>query len=355
MRAYKLLPLFAAVLLLTSACHHNIDVDKLTPPPDAPLPEGPGMSLQTQAEINAELEIIAKTPYPAYTIQGGDVFRIRVYNEESLDTAGNSPTVITPDGYLVMGLVEPIMVKDLTILEATQKVREVLSKFIRYPYVSLVPETIEGKRATLSGAVREPGNYAVTENTRLSDLVASGRGSAVGILDDNTVDMADWDGSYLIRDGKILPVDFSKAINQGDVLNNVKIFPGDIAYVAKREDSRVLVIGEVKRPRIVNWTANLTVMEALGQAEGLADEHWKIGLVLRRQKGRNSTLAVYKVNLDHIISGRSPNYNLAAGDIFYVPKDEISEYNVFIKKLMPTAQLVNLLLTPVSYWYGNRR
>jgi len=341
--------------LLLSACHHQIDPSNLSPPPDEPLPEGPGVSMQNPEEVKKELEAIAQTPYPAYTIQGGDIFRVRVYNEESLDTAANAATVVTPDGYLVMSLIEPIMVKNLTITQATDKVREAMSKFLKYPYVSLVPEKIQGKEATLFGAVREPGKYPVTDNTRLTDFIAAGRGSAVGILDDNTVDMADFTSSYLIRDGKVLPVDFYKAIHDGDPLHNIRIFPSDIVFIAKREDSRVFVIGEVKRPRIVNWTRNTTFIEVLGQAEGLADEHWGIALVLRRPKERGGALAVYRINISDTIAGRSPNYNLASGDILYIPKDELSEYNVFIKKLIPTAQLVNLIMTPVSYWYGNKR
>ena len=32
-----------------------------------------------------------------------------------------------------------------------------------------------------------------------------------------------------------------------------------------------------------------------------------------------------------------------AGDIIYVPKDDLAEYNVFVNKLMPTAQIFNLI------------
>ena len=38
-----------------------------------------------------------------------------------------------------------------------------------------------------------------------------------------------------------------------------------------------------------------------------------------------------------------PGMPLKAGDIVYVPKDDLSEYNVFVKKLLPTAQLFSLI------------
>ena len=56
------------------------------------------------------------------------------------------------------------------------------------------------------------------------------------------------------------------------------------------------------------------------------------------------------VDLDRILCGKAPNVRLKSGDIVYVPKDNISEYNVFIRKLMPTAQLVNMLVTPATWW-----
>jgi hypothetical protein len=39
---------------------------------------------------------------------------------------------------------------------------------------------------------------------------------------------------------------------------------------------------------------------------------------------------------------------LKSGDIIYVPKDNLSEYNVFAKKLLPTAQIINLVTTRVT-------
>ena len=44
---------------------------------------------------------------------------------------------------------------------------------------------------------------------------------------------------------------------------------------------------------------------------------------------------------------------IKSGDIVYVPKDNLSEYNVFVRKLLPTAQLVNLLTSRVSAFSPN--
>lgn len=345
---------WAAVALSLCACQHDIDPDDLSFPPE--YDESGFVSATTsKEEVEKELREIAKAPYPPYTIQGGDTFRIRVYGEEELNTASNTPTVVTPDGYLIMGLVDPILVKDLTIVQATEKVRDSLKKYVKIPRVSLIPESIQGKSATLMGAVRDPGNYPVNSNIRLSDFVASGRGFAKGVLDNTTADLADLPNSYIIRNDKILPVNFTEAIIKGNQLHNIKIYPNDIIFIATREDSRILVMGEVKMPRALNWINGLTVSDAIAQAGGLMDDYWGTALILRkpRDKEKNGgALEVYKVDVDDLLAGRCRDFKVSAGDIVYIPKDSLGEYNVFIRKLIPTAQLINLLMSPPAYWFG---
>ena len=348
-------PIMCAALALLAACQHDIDPDNLEFPPE--LDEsGFATSTISSQEAEAGLKKLAEEPYPPYTIQGGDTFRIKVYHEDDLDSRADSKTVVTPDGYLIMALVEPVCVKDLTILEATEMVKEALEKFVRHPRVSLIPEQIQGKSATLYGAVIEPGSYSVSSNTRLSDFVAQGKGFRMGLLNNDTVDLSDISKSYVIRDDKILPVNFTEALIKGNQLHNIKIFPNDIVYIAKREDSRVMVMGEVNRPLAMNWSSSLTVSEVIAQAGGLKEDYWGTLLVLRKPRDpKKGELEVYKVSIDDLLSGRTRNFLVAAGDIVYIPKDSLGEYNVFVRKLMPTAQFINLLMSPAAYWFGPKR
>lgn len=348
----RILP-FAAMLALC-ACQHDIDPDDLEFPPEE-VSAGVAVSSVSTEEAEAELKKLSEEPYPPYTVQGGDSFRIKVYNEEDLDARGDSKTVITPDGYLVMGLIDPVCVKDLTIIEATEKVKEALGKFVKHPQVSLIPESIQGKSATLYGSVNEPGSYTVSSNTRLSDFVARGKGFKSGLLDSSTVDLADISNSYIIRNDKMLPVNFTEALIKGNQKHNVRIFPNDIVYIAKKEDSRVIIMGEVNIPRVMNWTNTLTVSEVIAYAGGLKPEYWGTLLILRKPKdpGKGS-LDVYKVDVNDLLAGRCKDFLVASGDILYIPKDSMSEYNMFVNKLMPTAQFINLLISPAAYWFGPR-
>ncbi len=153
-----------------------------------------------------------------------------------------------------------------------------------------------------------------------------------------------------------MPSNFIEALERGNQLHNIKIFPQDIVYIAKKEDSRVMIMGEVSKPRSMNWNSNMTVLDTITQAGGLKEDYWGTALILRKpREAANGALDVYKVSIDDLLAGRARNFYVEAGDIVYIPKDSLGEYNVFIRKLMPTAQLINLLMSPPAYWFSPRR
>ncbi len=340
---------------LFCSCQHGIDKDALEYPPEYDE-SGVDAAVTDPVELQKQLEEIANAPYPPYTIQGGDMFRVKVYGEDDVsDTLGASTSTVTSDGYLVLSLIGPLYVKDLTLIQATDRITEAFEKYIRYPYVALIPMNIAGKQATLIGAVKNTGVISVRDDTRLTEFIAMGGGFHTGLLDGKEVELADIPSSYMIRDGKILPINFTEAIYKGNPLHNVAVRPGDVVYIARRDASRVLVMGEVNSPRQLNWTPDMTVVDTIAQAGGLKDEHWGSVLILRRPKGANTgaELKVYRVDIDDMLSGRGRNFKVASEDIVYIPKDSISEYNVFIRKLLPTAQLINAVSSPI-YWFNSK-
>ena len=349
---FKIL-LLTFICLFISACQHGIRSNELEYPPELDQ-SGIDVSTLDPAEAERRLKEINDTPYPSHTIQSGDTFRIKVYGEDDLTDGGgsNSNSMVTPDGYIVVTLLGPVHVRGLTIVEATEKITKLYQQYIRYPRVSLIPVNIIGKQATILGAIQKPGLITCSEETRISDMVALAGSFSIGLLQGDEVELADVPRSYIIRNGEILPVNFSKAIYDGDPLHNIKVFPKDIIYIARKDASRVLLMGEVKNPRWFNWSAGMTIMDLIAESGGLKDEHWKNALILRKTKAAyaGAELKVYRVNIDDLIAGRARNFQIAAEDIVYIPKDSISEYNVFIRKLLPTAQLINAFASPF-YWF----
>ena len=142
-------------------------------------------------------------------------------------------------------------------------------------------------------------------------------------------------------------MDFSRAIEFGDRLNNILLRKGDYIYIAVRSESMVCLIGDVPNPHKRLWDNNLGLLELLTTGGWVNETYWPYAIIIR---GGVSNPTMYKVDIDGILHGRKPNVMLEAGDVVYIPKDDISEYNVFVRKILPTAQLVNLLTSPVMWW-----
>jgi len=340
------LPLLLTAALLPTGCYNrwtgNYDeVSELNGSEDAIL-ESAALSPEEQQKQLEELRKLAGETPPAYTINSGDKFEIVVYNHPDLSVK----TAVTPDGHIGMVLVGQVKVSNLTIAEAAAKIEESLSRYIRNPKVGLSPYEIVSQTATISGAVTRSGNYSIDDGMRLADLFAKAGGAASHYYDGQTMSAADLDHSFFIREHKMLPVNFVKAIEQGDPLHNIVLRRGDYIYIAARDSSMVYLIGEVKRPGRQVWTNRLGLLELIASCGWLNETYWKNAIIIR---GGLAQPRMHRVDLDGILRGDVPNLALRPGDIVYIPRDNISEYNVFIRKLMPTAQLVNMMLTPAAF------
>ena len=349
-RVRVLLSVLAAALLL-AGCYSERWTGNYDDIPELGLVDAAAVKKDSQESSEALkarediLKKIAAEPPPPYTINGGDKLEIMVYSHPDLTTK----TVVTPDGNLGLVLVGQIKVKGLTLAEASAKIEKTLSRYIRNPRVGLMPLEIASETATVAGAIQKAGIYPITDGMRLADLFAKAGGGASRYYDGQTVSVVDYEHSLFIRNQKTIPVDFRKAVEKGDPLHNVRLRSGDYVYVASRDESMVYLTGEVKKTVSRFWESKLGLLELLTAGEGLSENHWSHAIIIRNGGGKGN---VFKVDLDGIFQGRVPDVRLRPGDIVYIPHDNISEYNVAVRKLFPTAQLINMLLSPFTWLYS---
>ncbi|MFA6929959.1 MAG: polysaccharide biosynthesis/export family protein [Lentisphaeria bacterium] len=339
-RLFPLLALLFSGLLLSSGCKH---VYESLPDASTQMLEESKMLPEEITRRENRLKEIASAPYPEYFIDAGDLFTIKVYNNPDLDVV--SP--VTPDGYIALMFVGQIKVSGLTIPQAVEQVQDALSKYIKNPVVGILPTEIRSQTATISGAVLHTGVYSVHGNVKLADLFAQAGGGSYRLFDGRDLESYDFKNSYFVRGTEILPIDFSEAIIRGNPMHNIRMQKGDYIHIAARTEQMVSVFGEVRTPRFQLWNPGMGLIEAISNAGGLEDEHWEYAVIMR---GGMGNLKFYRADLQAIFLGEKPNVPLEAGDIVYIPKDAISGYNVFIRKLLPTAELANALVMPVHWW-----
>lgn len=307
---------------------------------DAILEES-GQDPESERRKQEELERLAEEEGLAYRINAGDRIDIRVYGHNDLSIT----TKVSPDGSIGMVFVGQLIISGLTISEARDAIAKGLEPYVKHPVVGVTVLEVSSETITISGAVSHPGLYNISDSSRLADAYAMAGSSAKRLVNGTDVDVANLEHSVIVRNGKPLPVDFRAAIEKGDKLNNVKLRKGDYIFIAQKMEASITICGEVRSPQRRLYESGLGLIEALTNAGWMLESHWSNVIIIRDGL---SNPKMFKVNVDGILAGKCQNIILKPNDIVYVPKDDLAEYNVFIRKLMPTAQLMNLLSTKVS-------
>ena len=335
---FQILAIFS-VVLVTGCLQRSTTLYKSFPEleydPNAVLEEGELDEAERQKQIEALKELERKHTL-TYTINAGDVISIVVYDHGEL----NIQTKVTPDGYIGMVFVGQIKVEGMTLKEAGEALEKALEKYIRNPKVGISPVQILSENATIAGAINKPGMYTLSNGMRLADLFATAGGASIRRYDGKDLEAVDYEHSVFMRGEKQIFLDFNKAIKLGDRLHNVLLSKGDYIFLASKDNSMVYVIGDVGSPRSMIWNKNLGLLEVLTESGWLKETYWRHAIIIR---GGFANPRLFKVDLDGILHGRKGNVMVEASDVIYLPKDDISEYNVFVRKLLPTGQLINLL------------
>jgi polysaccharide export outer membrane protein len=308
---------------------------------DSAILDESGRTAEDEARIRKRLMELEMEEEPAYHMNAGDQIEIRVYDHPDLGMT----TRIGPDGMVGIAFMGQVKLSGQTIAQGAECIREGLAPYVKNPVVSITVLDVQSETATIAGACAKPGVYNISNATRLADFYAMAGSSANRLFNGVHVDVADLEHSIFVRRGELLPVDFIKAISKGDMLHNIRVRKGDYVFIAQRMEASVIICGEVKNPHKRLFEAGMGLIETLTSAGWMKDEHWSHVIIIRDGLVHPK---LYKVDVDGILAGKCRNILLKAGDIVYVPKDNISEYNVFVKKLMPTVQLFNLMTSRFS-------
>ncbi|MDD5260448.1 MAG: polysaccharide biosynthesis/export family protein [Methylacidiphilales bacterium] len=104
-----------------------------------------------------------------YTLQKNDLIRITVYQEDDMMTE----TRISKSGSITFPLLGSVVLENLTIPQAVEKIRAALDKdYIIDPKVTLTVLEYAKRRVTVLGEVNHPGTYEMPDEGELDLLGA---------------------------------------------------------------------------------------------------------------------------------------------------------------------------------------
>ncbi len=137
---------------------------------------------------------------------------------------------------------------------------------------------------------------------------------------------------------KIITERYGEELERPEVAVIVRTFGGQKVYVG----------GEVKSPRTLTLTGDLTVMQSIIDAGGLTKSAKKTEIIVVR-RGSDYKPVPYKINLEKLLAGQEKDIRLQPFDIVYVPKSTISNVNEWIDKYI---RLMIPIPISVGYWWG---
>lgn len=141
--------------------------------------------------------------------------------------------------------------------------------------------------------------------------------------------------SYLIRQGKILPVDLSKLLQDGDMSQNILMEGGDKIYIAEASSASLMVMGEVNHERVISLPKGyMSLRQALAEAGGISYTGDKSYIQVIR--GNLCKSKIYTLSWEHIIHLPNESLLLMPGDMVYVVAKPITEWHRFISQVFPS-------------------
>jgi protein involved in polysaccharide export with SLBB domain len=309
-------------LLFATLGLNNVVAQNTNPPPAAQLPveAPPGEASAPIADVqrtNISLSVVSpaqRAPWQErLTLGPGDALTLNLYGEPTLT---RTEVTIAPDGRVSYLEAQDVLAAGLTIDELRAKLDEELGKYRRSARTVITPTAFRSKKYFVLGKVVQRGVYTLDRPTTVIEAIAKAKGIESGLLDNNTVDLADFSRSFLMRGGKKMSLDFEKLFQQGDLSQNIQIEPGDYLYFPSADVKQVYVLGEVNVPGIVSYRPDSTVLTAISSRGGFNEKAYKSKvLVLRGSLNHPET---FTVDTLQTMNGRATDFKLQPKDIVYV-------------------------------------
>lgn len=107
-------------------------------------------------------------PADSYLLGPEDMIEINVWTHGDLTRT----VTVRPDGRISFPPIGEVRAAGLSPSELGRTVRSMLQQYVRNPVVTVVVVKERGKRVSILGQVRNPGQYVLREQSRLADAVA---------------------------------------------------------------------------------------------------------------------------------------------------------------------------------------
>ena len=248
----------------------------------------------------------------SYVIGDEDVLQISVWGSPELTVQ----VPVRPDGMISMPPVGDVRAAGLTPQELKAVLEKELTKYVKAPTVSVIVTAVNSFKvfvlgggvsgAATTGTTASSGAITLKRNTTLLQLLAQ-----LGSLQN-----ADLNNSFVLRDGQKLSADFYKLIIKGDASQDIQLRPNDVLFIPDNFEKRIRVVGKVKTPGVVQYREGMTVLDAILSAGGFTEFANPNDVVVVRKEREGERVRNIEVRLKDVIKkgDTSKDLSLRPGD-----------------------------------------
>lgn len=275
-----------------------------------------------QADLNGRINSIATLPATNadYRLGPGDLIEIRVFGVAQLDQTLR----ISAAGTIKLPIVDQITAAGLSAAELERRIAERLhGEVVKDPQVSVFVKEYRSQPVTVLGAVRNPGQFQISLQLRLVDVLSMAGGLQPNAGDVAMIQRPSPNGT----EDEIVKIDLRELLERGDLRLNMAVRGGDVIHIREREDKFVYVVGELNRPGAfpVPPKREMRVSEVFALAGGASKtaKASDSSLIRYDEQGRRHEL---KVNLTDILKGKQEDFFVRGEDIIFVPGSRIKTF-----------------------------
>ncbi|WKE66794.1 polysaccharide export protein [Gallaecimonas kandeliae] len=275
-----------------------------------------------------------------YLVGSGDILNITVWDHPELTIPAGSMRSpqeagnwVHSDGSIFYPYVGRLEVAGLKVTRIRDLIRDRLAKFIENPQVDVTVAAFRSKRVYVTGKVNKPGTLPLT-NVPLTLLEAIS-------LSGGLAESADWNAVTVTRDGKERHFSLRELYQEGNTAQNLLLQPDDIIHVARNDNAKVFVLGEVGKPQSLTLGRDgMSLAEALAEAGGFSETTANASgiFVLRKAPtGSGKVADVFQLDAANATAlVLADQFRLRQRDIVYVTAAPVSRWNRVINQLLPS-------------------
>ncbi len=328
----------------------------LRAPGNAPVMESADAELRAQkmAEVLSRWAQQSVSEPKDYIIGAGDELTVSIYALEAPDQTTSINRSVAKEGTISLPWIGDIMARGTTLRDLETRIADAYAgRYIKNPQISVQVSAFRSVSVVMTGAIRNPGIYFLTDNrSTVLEMLAKAGGLTADAADevlvvqgsgvaDQLPDEAEAADEALLAeatreamlsgDNQVVEISLRRLIDEGDLRLNVEINAGAIITVKSVAQQYVYVLGYVQRPGAftLKGSQQIDALRAVALAGGLSPTARAENSFLVRETVEGQT--IIPVNLGRIARGADPTIYILPGDTLIVGSSTMARLSEFVR------------------------